>query len=234
MPLVAGVDGCPGGWICVARDTETGEISANLFGTAADLVSQRPCPEVIAIDIPIGLTDAGQRLCDRQARGLLGGTRQRSVFPSPIRPALHAANRSAASEITLKADGRKVGAQSWGIYPKVRELDTILSATPTLQLRVREVHPELCFWAWNGGVAMAHKKKSRAGRAERRRFIDARYGLAADEVRDNYLVKDVGHDDINDAFAALWTAERILAGTALVLPNPAPVDAVGLRMEMWY
>lgn len=234
MPLVAGADGCPRGWICVVRDTETGAVSWNLFATAAALVSQKPRPKVIATDMPIGLTDAGQRVCDRQARGLLGGTRQRSVFPSPIRPALHAANRPAASEITLKADGRRVGAQSWAIYPKVRELDAILSADVKLQRRVREVHPELCFWAWNAGVAMAHGKKSRAGRAERRRLIDARYGLAADEARDNYLVKDVGHDDINDAFAALWTAERILAGTAVVIPNPAPVDAGGLRMEMWY
>jgi predicted RNase H-like nuclease len=50
------------------------------------------------------------------------------------------------------------------------------------------------------------------------------------EVRDRYRVKDVGHD----AFAALWTAERIFAGTATVLPDPPPVDAVGLRMEVWY
>jgi predicted RNase H-like nuclease len=55
MPLVAGVDGCPKGWIYVARDTETGEVSSTLFGTGAELVSQLPCPEVIAIDIPIGL-----------------------------------------------------------------------------------------------------------------------------------------------------------------------------------
>ena len=147
--LVAGVDGCPGGWICVVRDAETGEVSSTLFRTAAALVSRQPCPEVIAIDIPIGLTEAGQRACDQRARGLLGGTRQRSVFPSPIRAALHAASRPTASRITLKADGRKVGAQSWGIYPKVRELDAILSSDATLQRRVREVHPELCFWAWN-------------------------------------------------------------------------------------
>jgi predicted RNase H-like nuclease len=82
---------------------------------------------------------------------------------------------------------------------------------------------------------MAHRKKTREGWAERRRLIDARYGAAtADEVRGRYPVKDVGHDDINDAFAALWTAERILSGTASVIPDPAPVDAAGLRMEMWY
>jgi predicted RNase H-like nuclease len=235
MPLVAGVDGCPGGWICVVRDTQTEGVSSHLFKTAEALLPQKPRPEVIAIDIPLGLTNAGQRTCDRQARGLLGGTRQRSVFPAPIRPALHAANRTAAGRVTRKADGRKVGAQSWALYPKVRELDAILSGAPTLQRRVREAHPELCFRAWGGGVAMAHPKKTREGRAERRRLIDARYGAeAVNEVRDRYRVQDVGHDDIDDAFAALWTAERIFAGAATVLPDPPPVDAVGLRMEVWY
>jgi predicted RNase H-like nuclease len=235
MPLVAGVDGCPRGWICVVRDTQTGEVASTLFRTGSALVSRQPRPKVIAIDIPIGLTQAGQRACDQRARELLGGTRQRSVFPSPIRPALHAANRNAASRITLMADGRGVGAQSWAIYHKVREWDDILSSDATLQRRVREVHPELCFWAWNGGVAMCHRKKSGEGRAERRRLIDARYGAGvADEVRDQYLVEEVGHDDINDAFAALWTAERILAGTACVIPDRPPKDAAGLRMEMWY
>jgi len=82
---------------------------------------------------------------------------------------------------------------------------------------------------------MAHRKKTQDGRAERGRLIDGRYGAeAANEVRDCYLVKDVGHDDINDAFAALWTAERILAGTASVIPDQPPVDAAGLRMEMWH
>jgi len=66
----------------------------------------------------------------------------------------------------------------------VRELDAILSSDATLQRRVREVHPELCFWAWNGGVAMAHRKKTQDGRAERGRLIDGRYGAeAANEVR---------------------------------------------------
>jgi len=37
---------------------------------------------------------------------------------------------------------------------------------------------------------------------------------------------------IIDAFAALWTAERILAGTARSAPATPPRDAHGFAMEM--
>ena len=41
-------------------------------------------------------------------------------------------------------------------------------------------------------------------------------------------------DDLNDAFAALWTARRILLGQAQRIPDEPDIDARGLRMEMWY
>jgi len=235
VALVAGVDGCPGGWLCVTRDDASGVIASALYPTATALVTQDPCPKLLAIDIPIGLTDAGRRRCDEEARRLLGGVRRNSVFPAPIRPALAAVSRADASRITQQADGRRVSAQAWAIVPKIRDLDAVLSAGLTDQARVREVHPEVCFWAWAGNKAMAHRKKSPAGRAERRRLINTHFGAqAVAQVRQCYLVRDVGHDDIHDAFAALWTAERILSRTAAAVPNPPPTDANGLRMEMWY
>ena len=35
-----------------------------------------------------------------------------------------------------------------------------------------------------------------------------------------------------DAFAALWSSERVAVGKALLLPAAPPVDSCGLRMEM--
>jgi predicted RNase H-like nuclease len=46
-------------------------------------------------------------------------------------------------------------------------------------------------------------------------------------------LRRVDLDDVLDALAAMWTAERVLAGTAVRLPENPPVDDVGLRMEMW-
>ena len=44
----------------------------------------------------------------------------------------------------------------------------------------------------------------------------------------------VADDDINDAFASLWTAERILNGSAKVIPDHPCRDPFGLRMEICY
>jgi predicted RNase H-like nuclease len=229
------VDGCPAGWICITRDLAAGRIGSACYSTAAELIAQQPRPAVLAVDMPIGLPDAGWRACDRLARDLLGRARRSSVFPAPIRPALHARTLSEAGDFTERVDGRRVSAQSFGIYRKVRELDAILAADVTLQSWVVEVHPELSFRAWDGGQPMRHNKKTSPGRTERRALIDAHFGAGAiAAVRAAHRARDVGHDDIHDAFAALWTAERILAGSARVIPDDPPLDTVGLRMEMWY
>ena len=106
----------------------------------------------------------------------------------------------------------------------------MLSTNPGLQSRVFEVHPEVCFYEWNGNLAFQQRKKSPAGRIARQTRVGNVY-IAA--VRNAYAVGQVGHDDIADAFAALRTAERKLQGQAIVIPAHPPVDQVGLRMEMW-
>ena len=82
---------------------------------------------------------------------------------------------------------------------------------------------------------MAYKKKCKEGKAERRNLIVEYFGnKVAQETRTKYLAKHVSDDDIHDAFAALWTAERIFEGKAGVIPDPSPCDAMGLHLEMWY
>jgi predicted RNase H-like nuclease len=158
-----------------------------------------------------------------------------SVFPAPIRPALVAETRVRAAKINFNADGRRVGVQSFGIFPKIREIDEVLHPNPKMQSRVFEVHPELSFWAWNGGKAMEHSKKSPSGKVERRCLIDRCFGqTAVDTVRASHPAKEVGLDDIHDAFAALWLAQRISEESAKVVPNPPPLDSEGLMMTIWY
>ena len=100
---------------------------------------------------------------------------------------------------------------------------------------VREVHPELSFRAWNDGQSMTANKKTAEGRNERRRLIDSYFDKSAfDRVRREYKVKDVAHDDILDAFAALWTAERIARREALTLPEDPEFDGEGLAMSISY
>lgn len=233
---VAGVDGCKSRWLCIGRDLHSGGITARLFDSASQLADQDPLPDVIGWDIPIGLADDGRgRGCDSEARKTLRAPRASSVFTAPIRPALAASSRAEASEITARlCDGRRVAAQAFGIYAKVRELDALLATRPELRGRIREVHPEICFWAWNGGAAMQHYKKTPAGEHERRELVARHFGDAAIDAVRAQLARRAPTDDILDAFAALWTAERIANGVARTLPEQPALDATGLRMEMVY
>ena len=237
MPTYAGADACPGGWVCLSRDPAAGEISAAVYPTARALIDQQPVPAVLTIDIPIGLPPSHHRACDVEALRLIG-RRRSSVFPAPIRPAITAATRAQASATTTAIDGRAVGAQAWGIYRKVRDVDAILSADPALQARVFEVHPEVCFWAWSttaGGAGVAHPKKGPLGRHERQALIAVHFGPGAyATVRDQFTAGIVAEDDIADAFAALWSAERQGVHLASTVPHEPAADANGLLMRMIY
>ncbi len=235
MAKVAGVDGCPTGWFCVLWDRHGDGIGARILSRASDIVALSASYDAIAVDIPVGLTEAGPRDCDREARAVLRAPRASSVFPAPIRPALGARDRLEASEITRRADGRGVGVQSWGILPKIADVDAALRAAPAARRRIWEVHPEVSFWAWNGNRPMQHGKKSREGRRERLALVEATFGANAFAVtRGRFTKKQVADDDVLDAFAAAWTAERILRGVAQSLPEQPPRDRAGLPMGIWY
>lgn len=57
---------------------------------------------------------------------------------------------------------------------------------------------------------------------------------AFDSVREQVRGKGVATDDIADAFAALWSANRILIGAADRLPAASQYDSLGLPMHIWY
>ena len=232
---IAGVDGCKGGWICISKDLLSGEISTEVFPSMAGLLKRMPKAVVLAVDIPIGLPDSGPRKCDQLARKLLGSPRASSVFPAPIRPAIEARSREEADEITRSVDGRGVGAQAWGLYARIREVDEIVSTDALARRRIYEVHPELSFMYWNGGIALAESKKTEAGMAVRVRLIDDHFGKdLRQQVRQQHPRSRVHDDDVNDAFAALWTAERILSDSVKIFPDPPQWDALGIEMAMWF
>jgi predicted RNase H-like nuclease len=232
MRIIAGLDGCPTGWVCITRELDSGRVGATILPNIAQLLVVKPRPIVAMVDVPIGLTDAGPRVCDRLARSLLKAPRASSVFPAPIRPVLRTASYSSACQVGCATDGRKLSKQAWNICPKIREVDDVLAGYPARQRWIREVHPELCFWAWNGNQPMVHRKKSSAGRAEREALVMAAYGNAYADAQATLPRRVYGNDDLLDAFAALWTAERFIAGRSMTIPDDPPVDSRGLQMEM--
>jgi len=232
MSTVIGVDGCKSGWVTIAGDIDADSVSWCRYTNAWELMRIRPLPMVIAIDIPIGLPLQGPRLCDREARKLIGRGRAGSVFPAPVRPVLDAKGYEDACGIRLREDGRKMSRQAWGIVHKIREVDDVLRENLKLQSIMREVHPEVSFFFLAGQHPMRHSKKTTAGRQERRQLLEPIFGNRLQEALSERRWLDCAEDDILDAFAALWTAKRIASGTARTLPTVPPRDSFGLRMEI--
>ena len=141
-PWLAGVDGCPGGWVvALARRGPDHRLSRLRFVVRPhieDILNLPEAPAIIAIDMPIGLLDVpqpGGRDCDQLARRLLR-RRASSVFSPPSRLVLHATHYE-------QARGHGVSRQAFGILPKIREVDAAI--TPAHQRLVYEAHPELAF-----------------------------------------------------------------------------------------
>ena len=232
MRAVAGIDGCPGGWICVLRGESVRDLHFQVLGSIEEVLTMSPVPALVLVDIPIGLLRAGPRQCEREARKLLGWPRSASVFAAPLRACIAARSWEQACSIRVRAEGKKISLQSWGIVPKIRQVDAFLERHPAWKGRLREVHPELSFATWNGGRSMTHGKKTAEGRAERERLVHGHFGRSWEKAAADLPRGTFARDDLLDAFAALWSAERAARGQALVLPSSPQVDGRGLRAEI--
>lgn len=199
----------------------------------ADVLSLTPAPQMIAIDIPIGLLDTpqrGGRDCDQLARRLLR-RRASSVFSPPSRSVLQATHYD-------QVRGHGMSRQAFGILPKIRQVDELI--TPAHQTIVHEAHPELAFMRL-AGAPMQHNKKTTAGREERLRALrqapQPHYqGLASALQRAlrTYRRAQVAYDDLLDACALLSTSYALATAQAHRLPTLPAWDAKGLRMEICY
>lgn len=234
--LWLGLDGCRGRrWLVVAlRDDFRWE--AAVFEGVAAVRRAYPSFRLALVDIPIGLRDKGtlERLCDREARRRLGRPRGSSVFPAPCRPALYAAAYEDASRINEELTGRRLSKQSWAIVPKIREMDEFLTAHEAARSRVRESHPEVCFWAL-AGRPMRYSKKTEEGLRERLAVLEkVRPGVTGmvREVRER-LKRVAGADDLVDALV-LAVGASVGADGLATLPERPEVDAMGLPMEIVY
>ncbi len=232
---VAGMDGCPGGWIAVMLDV-TGQhtpIMRPLRGFW-DVLLTPERPEIVAVDMPIGFLEKavrGGRGCERAARERLG-PRKSSVFSSPSRRALYTTSYEAACAANAKSGEHapKLSQQTYGLFDKMREIDARI--TPDLQSRVFETHPELCFTLMREGEPCAHSKKTSDGEHER---IEALQKIGFDpEFLKTETFTPFGNvrDDFLDACACAWSAQRILFDAAEILPHEPARDANGLEMAI--
>ena len=204
---VLGVDGWRGAWVGALLDGRRVRLLA-LPDVAAVLAV--PDVSVVAIDMPIGLSEDGVRACDVRARDLLRATgAASSVFPSPVRAVLDARDYAHARELSRGATGgvRAPSAQTYMLVTAIRALDDALGTPPTD--RVVEVHPELAFRAGLGDVT--DRKGTARGTVQRlaalRAVMDVEEALADAPV-------GVPVIDALDACAAAWSARRLAEGRA--------------------
>ena len=252
-----GVDGCTGGWVAVGLG-DGDESCVNVFGRGEFpvLLDHFSGASVVLVDMPIGLPEDGPlcyRACDNEARRLLR-ERKGSVFQVPSRQYLDEAARkewweyhdhSDANDWSKRELGGGIGTQAFSITRKIAELDKILlSRDKNDSPKIREAHPEVCFWALNGGhEAMSYHKSDGLGFLERFRLLSRWAGdaesmcvTAHKEARSlKWKSKYLGTDDVLDALALAITAKiGCQRGEFKTLPENPPTDSKDLPMEMVY
>lgn len=158
------------------------------------------------VDIPIGLPTRSRRLCDIEARALLG-CRGNSVFFSPCESAAAIGDYDEANAKHREEVGHGLSQQAHAISDKINEVQAVVSEAN--DGAIYESHPELCFYALNG-QPVAYSKSSKRGLAFRRELLEQKRSGLDDEyeqVLDDTIRKNVRRDDILDSMALALGAQ---------------------------
>lgn len=243
-PRLAGLDGCPAGWIvCLVSAEGPLDPEIRVVTRLADLFAPSVAPAVAAIDMPIGLPEhvgPQGRGPERLVRPMLG-ERQSSVFSIPSRAAVWAGEglddragyaAACAAALATSEPPKKVSKQAFALFPKIREVDRLTTGAAPPPLF--EAHPEVAFTVLNGGRPMGLPKKIKsrpnpAGLDERRSLLVS-LGYAA-----SFLAtppRGAGPDDLLDACVLALVARRIAAGAAVSFPDPPLRDERGVAIAM--
>lgn len=183
------------------------------------LLELLPRFDIIGIDMPIGMSDDGRRLCDTDARKALSH-RSSTVFPVPPRSLVGLTDYATANQESKDRFGRGVPRQSFAIWPKIREVDVIARQFPT---RLIEIHPECSFAAMAGELPPS--KHSDVGKKFREKVLRDHFGMVVTTLA------GAKPDDVLDAQAVFWSARRFAVGDHRTLGDGA-LDACGLPMRI--
>ena len=232
MAWIAGVDGCKGGWIAVYALHEDGELKDLECRVEEEFEDVMACPaplDVVAVDMPIGLSEDGKRACDTAARRVLG-KRHSSIFSAPAKEVIDCFRSVEAKAWKERGTYQRVNAknglskQSYNLVPKIAEVARYVDTHRKEGRRIYEAHPEVSFAAMKANGGMIDPKrhpmqfhKATAGGSIERRELFTRVFEGSFQKLEGQLPELVGKlaalDDFYDALACLWTARRIQKGT---------------------
>ena len=214
---VIGVDGCRGGWVVARRDDVAVATGLGLLVADASIVT-------IGVDMPIGLPATWSRSADRAARQLLGWPRSSSVFPTPPRVLVEETTYAAANARSWAELGQGLPRQTFHLFERIRELDDLAGREPDAAGRLVEIHPECSFRVMAGKPLPS--KHTTDGLRLRRDLLLPEFGPVV-----GLRPRGAAVDDVLDAYAVLWSAERFNRGDHLTLGDGS-VDALGLPMRI--
>lgn len=149
---MVGVDGCKYGWVAVLLKSS----SAELFKNLADLINFYQENSLFMIDMPIGLASYRQleRNCEIIARKFLSSERKSSLFSVPCRESVYALSYAEANQVNKEIMQKGISKQTWGIVPKIKEVDQLLQHDKDLISKIKESHPEVAFHFLNNNQSM--------------------------------------------------------------------------------
>ncbi|MEP6648509.1 MAG: DUF429 domain-containing protein [Lapillicoccus sp.] len=225
-----GVDACRAGWVGVVLDTSFSSASAPICvaATLVELVagaSPNGRPDIVAVDMPIGLPDTSRRQADVLARAQLG-RRRSSLFMTPVRAALDEETHARASAVNRDRAGEGISVQAFNLRPKLMEVEAFAVSGA---YRVVEVHSEVSF-ARLAGHPLPYAKKTPEGQRLRRSLL-RQAGIRL--VKPATVGLGVGLDDVLDAAVAAWSGRRVLLSEAVSLPDVPEVFTDGWSSAIW-
>lgn len=225
----AGIDGCRSGWLVVEacmnlRHAEF-RIAPNWNAIASDA-------EIIAVDMPIGLSRNGVRQCEVAARKIISPHSSR-VFKTLPRGALKYPQKDwqSANQWSKKQGFGGISKQIWAIRPKIIEIDRAI--TPEAQARVHEAHPELAFARLNKGTPL-DSKHTAEGLAARKHLLQRAGFKNLDDWLQRLRGTGAKADDLLDSCVLVLTARNLLRRRAKFAPEVFERDSRGLRMAIAY
>ena len=227
---IGGVTPCPGGWLVLpgrlAGVTVIAE-EAFVLRKFADVLDYRPKFDFAAVNIPFGYPEhPGEkyRLCDSEARQLVGWPRQVSVHPVPSRAALFAKSRQEAMEL-----------EPWLTKNDFRHFKWMKEAAIEIQpFHSRSIYSgnaSLSFTHMNGDVPLKTSPYHEDGRVERYDLIRSKLPGVEDVIS---RVPPVGAAIVHmyEGAAMLWTARRASGRAIARLPMDPEWDEGGIRIEL--
>ncbi|MCB9297102.1 MAG: DUF429 domain-containing protein [Lewinellaceae bacterium] len=230
---LAGIDGCPCGWILVTY--QAGEYAVTIHHSFAALMESNSGLDRVLIDIPIGLSTANYpRTIEKAMRRELG-PRSSTVFNAPCRLAVYEKDNEQARRLNRQVENKSLSIQSLLIRDKIREVDAWLSRGEA-GAEIIESHPELCFKYLNGGVVLS--KKSKPEGIEERLHILSRYEDRVREIFDQavkrFKRKEAKRDDIIDAICLCVVNKLGGADGLKFLADENGVSENGVKIRIGY